>query len=325
MRMRGSAMLLSAAAFLSACGLGSNNAQHQIPGFVLDSLFRERPPSMYCSDPPVAAPSSGQPSSGGAGIFIAGAPRPAFTRARLQTLDLPLSQVPALTIAAEPTSWIHIAAANQDHWAINFCASGAGNTPEEAAANQDGVAMTQTGPFIALGPSNPGSGGGMGQLNVSAPAGAPITVHTLAAVEVYGMSGPVHVSAATGRATILNTTGRVDAAAASIDYAGAQGSVQLNSSHEINLKLNATEFHGGIFAYARQDIHVYAPAGFHTPIEVLVNRQKDFICRANFCAQFTKGREGSLYKFEFGGAASPAQDRIIFRSDESAVTMDMYQ
>lgn len=44
----------------------------------------------------------------GTPAFLTGSPQASHARTHLYTLNLPLDQVPALTIAAEPIDWIQI-------------------------------------------------------------------------------------------------------------------------------------------------------------------------------------------------------------------------
>ena len=62
---------------------------------------------------------------------------------------------------------------------------------------------------------------GRGYLVVDAPPDAPVVIHAGdAAVQIRDLKGLVRVTAAHGRATILGTTGHVDAVAHVVDFAG---------------------------------------------------------------------------------------------------------
>src|ERR1035437_11197321 len=80
---------------------------------------------MNCADRPAPLPP-------GTHSFMTFSPRAPFARTPLDTLDLPLYQVPSLTIAAEPMNRIQIAAGSQDSWTFHFCAMGEGKTADEA-------------------------------------------------------------------------------------------------------------------------------------------------------------------------------------------------
>jgi hypothetical protein len=245
-----------------------------------------------------------------------------YARTRLESLNFSLHEVPALTIAAEPVNWLKIAGVHQDHWSLNFCAKGEGNTTEEASSYLQKISMQRTGSLLTL--NNTDSRfrtGGQGTLLLDAPVDAPVTVHSDGSTEVHDMAGPVRISAAQGRATILNTSGLVNASAGIVDFAGSQGSVSLNAFMDINIKLTATEFRGNLNGNAQHQVLVFFPHGFQTPVEVLVKESKDFVCRADFCAKVKKDRENSLYRFTYGDVAN-ASDRITLRSINEQVTLD---
>ena len=140
---------------------------------------------------------------------------------------------------------------------------------------------------------------------------------------VFGKSlaGPVRISAVRGRATILNTSGLVDASAGVVDFAGAQGTVSLTAFMDINVRLTATKFRGHLSANAQRQVLVFFPPGFQTPVDVLVEKSKDFVCRADFCSRVKEDRENSLYRFTYGDVAN-ASDRITVRSMSEHVTLD---
>jgi hypothetical protein len=312
---RGHVLILAFSALLSgviACS--TQNSRPLPPSF---SMFDDRPFQMNCADRPSPLPP-------GTHAVLIVSPQALYARTRLDTLNLPLYQIPALTIAAEPVNWIQIAGANQDHWAVQFCAKGEGNTIDEANGYLQKITMHLTGSLLTLNNSDAhGLTGGQGNLLLIAPAGAPVTVHSDAAVEVHDMAGPVRVSAL-GRAVILNATGRVDAFAMDVDFAGSQGSVALNASWDINIKLTATKFRGNLGANAQRQIHVFFPPGFQSSVDVLVNRPKDFICRSDFCSKIKKDRENSLYRFTYGDAKG-ASGQVGLRSESAQVVLDTTQ
>jgi hypothetical protein len=315
MHVRGPVFILAFTALMScliACS--SQNSRPQRPPF---TIVDERPFQMNCTDRPI-------PLAPGTRGFAIGSPQAPYARTRLDTLDLPRNEVQALTIAADPINWIQIAGANQNHWTVQFCAKGEGNTIEEANSYLQKVSMQRTGSLLTLNNTDArGLTGGLGNLLLTAPAGAPVTVHSDAAVEVHDMAGPVRVSAL-GRAVILNTTGRVDASAMDVDFAGSQGSVALNASWDIDIKLTATTFRGNLSANAQRQVHAFFPPGFQTPVEILVNRPKDFVCRADFCSKIEKDRVNFLYRFTYGNAKG-ASDHIGLRSENLQVTLDTTQ
>ena len=280
----------------------------------LITVFDERPFQMFCAGRP-RPPQTGL--HGYAEWSIGGNRQAAYQRTRLDTLDLPQKDVPALTVAAELNNIVQIAGANQDDWKVQFCAQGEGNTVDEADSNLQKVSVQRSGSLLTLGRNGVNNGG---TLLLTGPAGAPLTVHSDVAVEIHDMDGPVRVSAL-GRATILNTTGRVEALAMAIDFAGSQGSVFLNSWQDIDFKITATRFRGSLGANAQHDVHAYLPPGFQTSVAVLVDDPKDFICRADFCSKIKKSREGGLYQFTYNGAQGTS-DRIGMRSMDAQVVLE---
>jgi hypothetical protein len=205
----------------------TRNYDHQsAPEF----LFEQGPFRFQCADRPYTLPP-------GEHAFIGSPNLAPYARTRVETLNLPLAQVPALTIASEPTSFIRIAGASQDSWDLQFCAIGEGDSEPEARQFLDNVSMNRTGSLISLNAPHPGRTGSRGDLLALVPESAPLTLHVVGPVELRNMSGPVRISAVGGRATILDTTGTVNAEGEVVDFAGARGHVMLTSYSEIDLKL----------------------------------------------------------------------------------------
>ncbi len=218
-----------------------------------------------------------------------------------------------------------IAGVNQDHWTLNFCAKGEGNTAEEASSYLQKVSMQRTGSLLTLNNTDArGRTGGQGTLLLDAPVDAPVTVHSDDAVEVHDIAGPVRISATWGRAKILSTSGLVNASAVIVDFAGSQGSVSLKAFMDINIKLTATHFRGNLNANAQGQVLAFFPPDFQTPVDVVVKEPKDFVCRADFCSKVKKDREGSLYRSTYGDVAN-ATDHLKFRSENAQVTLDTAQ
>jgi hypothetical protein len=313
--IRSSVFILAFSALIGGPSACSSQNARPMPPF--SHIFDERPFQMRCADRPSPLP----PGTHSVVTFSPVAP---YARTRLETLNLPLGQVPALTIAAEPVNWIQIAGASQDHWTAQFCAVGEGNTVDEANGYLKKISMQRSGDLLTLNKTDAiGLTGGHGNLLLTAPTSAPVTVHSDAAVEIHDMAGPVRVSAL-GRGVILNTTGRVDAMAMIVDFAGSQGMVSLNASWDIEIKFTATEFRGILAANAQRQVSALFPPGFQTPIEVIVNRPKDSVCRADFCPQIKRDRDNSLYRFTYGNAANTT-DHIGLRSMDSKVVLDTTQ
>jgi hypothetical protein len=313
--VHGPIFILAFCALIS--GVIACSSQNSRPPAAFLFIFDERPFHLDCADRPYKLPP-------GTRVFANVSQQAPYARTRLNTLNLPLDEVPALTIA-EPMNRIQIAGANQDHWTAQFCATGEGNTIDEANNNLQKVSMQRIGSLLTLNRTDARSlTGGDGNLLLTAPAEAPVTVHSDGFVEVHDMAGPVRVSTAWGRAIILNTTGRVDAFAMIVDFAGSQGAVTLNASQDIEIKLTATEFKGNLRANAQRQVKALFPPGFQTPIEIWVNRPKDFVCRADFCSKFQKNRVKSLYRYTYGNIES-ASDPISMRSEDAQAVLDTTQ
>jgi hypothetical protein len=279
-------------------------------------LFEQRPFLFQCSDRP-------QPLPSGEHSWFSSSNTAPYARTRVETLKLPLTEVPALTIASEPTSFLRITGASQDVWELQFCAIGEGDSEPEARQFLDGASMNRTGSLISLNAPNPGRTGSRGDLLAHVPQDAPLTIHAVGAVELRNMGGPVRISAVGGRATILNTTGTVNAEGEVVDFAGARGHVMLTSYSEIDLKLTGPRFQGNLSAYAQREVRVLVPHGFESPIEVMVDSKKDLVCRADFCSGMKEKKEGGAYVFrKYAGSREAALDHVWFRSDHSTVVID---
>lgn len=279
-------------------------------------LFEQRQFVFQCTDRP-------QPLPPGEHAWFSTSNMAPYARTRVETLNLPLTDVPALTIVSEPTNFLRIAGANQDSWQLQFCAIGEGDSEAEARQFLDGVSMSRTGSLITLNAPHPGRTGSRGDLLALVPQDAPLTIHVVGAVELRNMSGPVRISAVGGRATILNTTGTVNAEGEIVDFAGAHGHVMLTSYSEIDLKLTGPRFLGNLSANAQREVRVLVPHGFESPVEVRVDRKKDFVCRADFCSGMKQERVGGAYIFrKYASSGEATSDHVWFRSDHSTVVID---
>ncbi len=283
-----------------------------------DFLFEQRPLQFQCADRP-------QPLPPGVHSWVSSSGMAPYARTRAETLNLPLTQVPALTMASDLASYIHVAGAHQDTWELQFCAIGEGDSEQEARQSLEQVSMSRTGSLISLNATQSGRTGGHGDLLARVPEDAPLTVHTVGAVELRNLSGPVRISAG-GRATVLNTTGTVDADGGIVDFAGARGHVMLNSYMEIDIKLTGPRFLGSLSAYAQREVRVLVPKGFQSPIEVMVSQKKDLVCRADFCSGMKQSRDAGSYVFKkYGGSSEAALDHVFLRSDHSTVVIDNWR
>lgn len=264
-------------------------------------------------------------------------PQAPYAYTRPHTLTLAQKDVPALTVATDPANGLGISVwgKGKDQWGLWFCAGGEGNSEAEARSFLSKVSMSQQGSLVTLSESGGGfgpGGGGLGssgyvgprgELAVDGPSDAPITVYnSYGAVRVEDMSGPVRVSAAHGRVTILNTTGRVDANANLADYAGSQGNVALNAGTESDIKLTQTTFKGVLFADAQRELRVLVPRGFKSRIEATVNRPGNFVCRADICSGMKRGRDNGLFTFTYAGDGGASSEGIHLHSAQLTVVID---
>jgi hypothetical protein len=214
-------------------------------------------------------------------------PQPSYVRNRLEQLTIPRFQAPALTVATDtgPTT-IKIAGQQREDWEFRFCSTSQGVSEAEAQTRTEELSLVRNGALVSVASKAPFAPNARGDLTIDAPAGAPMTVYTSSgAIVVHDMTGSVRTAAPRGRTTILNSTGRVDATGDTIDFAGEQGTAILNASAEINMKLSSTMFQGSISAHADRVVRVLLPPASATPIEAIVARRKDFVCRADICAR----------------------------------------
>jgi hypothetical protein len=249
-------------------------------------------------------------------------PQAPYKRTRLEMLGLDRNDVNASTVVSDPGDTVHIWGANQDGWMLHFFAKGEGDSDDEARRYLRDVSMRLASGQLTMRSSGPsGLTGGHGDLIADAPADATVTDHaSIGALEVRSMAGPVQVTATT-RATILSTTGRVDAQGEVVDFAGSEGKVTLDAE-EINFKLTAARFNGTVSAVAQRQLCVMIPRGFQTPLQVVVSRPKNFVCRAEFCARFKRKRDGAFYLFSYAGSGDTPSEQAGLRSNQSTVEID---
>jgi len=308
-----SAFILALSALIG--GVSVCSSQKSRPEPLPLPFFDERPFQLNCADRP-------SPPPPGVHAWFTVSPQAPYARTHLDTVNIPLREVAALTIAAEPLNWIKIGAARQDHWTIHFCAKGEGDSADEANGYMQKVSMQRTGSLITLNKTDArGLTGGQGELLLEAPVEAPVTVHSDAAVEIHDMAGPVRIAAMHGRAVVLNTSGLVNVAANLIDFAGSQGDVSLSAPWDINIEFTAQQFRGNLNAYADRQVLAILPPDFQTPIRIYVNRPKDFICHADICSKMKQDRENNLYRFTYGDVAN-APAPITLRSENAQVTLE---
>jgi len=272
--------------------------------------------------PPCEDRTPGQPLQ--PGIWLVASGQPPYRRVRREELAIPRTEVPALTIAANASQGVEISGDGREDWSLRFCAYGHGNSERAALDHLQEVSLVRAGATVFLnGPGVCGMAAAGSNLIVQAPADAPTTVHaSFAAVSARNMSGPVRVAALHARATVLNTTGKVDAAAFVVDYAGSEGTVVLSAEAEINLKITAPKFKGTLMAWAQLPVRVLVPAAFRTPFQAIVSRPEDFVCRTEFAANVKLERNGALYVFTYPGDGSTPPEDMHLRSEHGAVVID---
>jgi hypothetical protein len=278
-----------------------------------DFIFERKPFHSNCAPPP----------RGAHGYLIAGSQLP-FRRVHSEHLAFPLSEVPSLTLTADESNMIYIAGGQRDHWSLDFCAVGDGNTESEALDRLKQTSMERTGDTVSL--NNSGDDNTRfrpNDLAVTAPVDAPIVVHaSFAGVRVEDMAASVRITAIHGRATILDTTGKVDASGFAVDFAGSEGKVRLSSEDDINLKFRAARFKGSLMAWAQGPVRVLVPPAFQTAFQAVVNRPQDFACRADICSKITMEHRGALTVFTYAGDGSASPSAFHLRSELQTVVID---
>jgi hypothetical protein len=281
-------------------------------------VFDQRMFHTSCVDRPVKVPMTRGHS------YMTVSPQPAFARTRLEHLDIPLSEAPALTLDADLGAMIQVQGQVREGWAVRMCALGEGDSEAEANGRVEEVALSRSGGTITLSGRGPDAWPrGRAQLTVDAPEDAPVNIYSAyAAIEIHDMTGPVHTAAAHARTIILNSTGRVDATGDLIDFGGTKGTVNLQASSEIELNLTATRFEGTLRATAVRPLRVLLGKGFQTGFQAMVQRREDFVCRADICAQVTSEKKDGRYLFTYAGDGSSVPDRVFLRSEASTVVID---
>jgi len=326
MRLRWPAFAIVFGALAVACAKNPRQDYEKQQAF--NFLFEEHPFHFYCRDRPPKPLKPGESS-----FEVGGSPQAPFAVTRLDSLDLPKANAPTLTVVTEPANILEISiqGTDEENWRLQYCAQGEGDSVDEARGYLDKVSISRVGNFVTLagGGSNPNSVergyfvGGRGELIANAPANAPVTIHsTFGAISVHDMAGPVRVSTAHARISVLNTSGTVDAQGYVVDFAGAKGTVSLNATAEANVKINGLQFQGTLSAYASREVRILVPRGFQGPIEAVVAQPKNLICRADFCAGMQKTKAGGSYSFKYMKAGSVPADRVYLHSEISNVVID---
>ncbi|MFL6444786.1 MAG: hypothetical protein ACJ713_13305 [Candidatus Sulfotelmatobacter sp.] len=284
-------------------------------------LFQRKPTEFGCVD---RIAGQAKPSGRGGKTLLLAANQPPYLLTRSEESTLRRSEFPSLTITGDPYNFISVVGGSRTEWTIRFCAEGGGQTEAEARERLQQISMTRLGATVSVNSPPLGeSGHRRGSLVLDAPADAPVVIYaSYSAVQVRDIAASVRITAAHARATILDTTGRVDASAFVVDFAGSRGIVNLSADAEINLKMLSPRFDGTLLAWAQRPVRVLVPAGFVTPFQALVNRRQDFVCRADFCSKITQEKKGGLYVFTYAGDGSRAPEQFHLRSEDSTVVVD---
>ena len=257
-------------------------------------------------------------------IRIAGT-EPKHRLARREERIISRPEAPNLTITSDPNNSIVVAGGSGPDWALFFWAEGRGQPEAEADQQLRQRSFNISGSTVSLGgPNLYAPCNAHGELVVEAPADAGVVVHgSYAAAEVRDMAGPVRIAATHARATVLDTSGQVDATAGVVDFAGSSGLVTLSAESEINLKVTAREFNGTLLAWAQTCVRMLAPPEFASSLEVMVTRRDDFVCRTDFASSVECKRQGPLYVFTYG--VNPDENPragLHLRSEQSTVVID---
>jgi hypothetical protein len=288
-------------------------------------LFEQRPFELRCADRKPGQREIDERET--RAVYVAGNQAP-YLLTRLDELRLSRADVPVLTVTADPSNCVAVAGSSRPDWSLRFCAQGEGETEDEARERLQQISMSRAGGMVLLtGPhllSADPTRMGRGYLVVDAPADAPVVIHaSYAAVQIRDVMGPVRIAATHGRATILNTTGQVDAIAMAVDFAGSGGRVTLSAEAEINMKLSASRFEGTLLAWAQRSVRTLVPPGFLTPFRAIVSRRQDFVCRTEFCSRVIQEKKGDLYYFTYTGDDSVAPEAAMhLRSEQATVVID---
>jgi hypothetical protein len=231
---------------------------------------------------------------------------------------------PNLTVTSDPNNSVAVVGGGAD-WNVFFWAEAGGQTKDEADERLRRCSFSVRGSTVSISGPNLYEGHDVrSELLVEAPHDAGVVIHgSYAAVEVCDLAGPVRIAATHARASILDTTGQVDATAGCVDFAGSCGRVTLSAEQEINLKITARKFDGTLLAWAQRSVRMLVPPEFSTPFEAIVGSHDDFVCRAEFRSKVKQNRQGELYVFTYGVSADDrSRAGLHLRSEASTVVID---
>ena len=257
----------------------------------------------------------------GARLFVGGSNRPAHNVQRTDRMDFSRAELPVFAIRLGP-SLFEVSGNTADNYSVQLCAEAGAALESDAQALLEEIKLTRDDKLLSLSmPKFLQERPSTAFIQVQAPREMPITVNgDYAAMRVIGVDGPVHLSTAHARITLLDTTGDVEAIAESgiIDFSGDRGHVRLYADWEINLNFTAQHFDGSLDAIAAQPIRVLLPSGFVTAFEVIVQRKSDFACRADICDHVAFHKRDGKSVFTFG-SGDPA---LHFTSLDGPVVVD---
>jgi len=328
MRFRWPLLFLSAIT-LSTCSASDVQRKYDVepaPEF----LFERRPLQARCIEWKAGVP-VGLAQNGGqhrARTILVPGNQPPYVLTHSEELVLTRGDVPTLTITSDPSNSVAVAGSERTDWSLHFCAEGEGSTEVEALSGLQRISLTREAAFVSINSPRLSNRLGefpkaRGKLLVEAPSDAPVVVYsTFSAVDVRDLAGTVRVAAIHARATILDTSGQVDATAFVIDFAGSQGHVTLSADADINLKMRAAHFNGTVSAWAQRPVRMLVPPDFATSFQAIVNRPEDFVCEAGFCSKIKQEKKDSLYLFTYSGdAPAGSEPALHLRSEQSTVVV----
>jgi hypothetical protein len=141
--------------------------------------------------------------------------------------------------------------------------------------------------------------------DVTAPAARPLSVTSdHAAVDIFGITGPINVATAHGRVSVLESGPKVIVNAAeggSILWSGKpEGIVDLTADGQIKLRFTESQGLGKIHASARESIDVYVPTEFASAFRAEVPAPDRLICDDITRARLKKANGGSRPAFQSG-------------------------
>lgn len=260
------------------------------------------------------------------GSYMTFSPRTPYRRTHLEEVAFSKDEIPSLIMTSDTTASVEVVGEARPDWSLQFCAKGDGDTDAEAQGHMQSLSMVRTGGMVSMaGRDTDANHKELADLLVHAPADAPANFYLNEGwIKAADTNAPLRVAAPRGRAKFLETTGRVDATAGFIDFAGAKGTVDLHSSSEMDLKMTATRFDGTLTAMAQRSLRVLMPPGFETSFQVIVSRREDFACRTDFCPRVKeqKTRTG-LFIFTYAGSGDVSQPGMHLRSEDGPVVMDI--